>query len=84
MGFSFELAVNGATRTITIDPDELPMSFFEDLEEAQTTGRPTLIIRAVATACGLTNEERRALTVRQFKQLSEAIKEATNVPLASA
>lgn len=83
MAFSFAITVNGAERTITIDPDELPMSFFEDLEEAQATSRPTLIIRAVAAACGLTNEERRALTVRQFKQLSEAIKEATNVPLGS-
>ena len=84
MAFSFEISVGGAARHITIDPDELPMAFFEDLEEAQAQGKPTLIIRAVAAACGLTTEERRALTVRQFKQLSEAIKEATNVPLASA
>ena len=84
MAFSFEITLNGAARVVSVDPDDLPMAFFEDVEEAQATGKFTPIIKAYAGAFGLTSEERRALTVKQFRQLAEGIKAATNVPLASA
>jgi hypothetical protein len=84
MAFTFAITVGGAERVVTIDPDDLPLSFFEDIEEAQATGKFTPIIKAYGAAFGLTDAERRSLTVRQFKALAEGIKEATNVPLASA
>jgi hypothetical protein len=84
MAFSFEITLNGAARVVSIDPDDLPMAFFEDVEEAQASGKFSPIIKAYAGAFGLTTEERRALTVKQFKQLTEGIKQAVSVPLASA
>lgn len=84
MAFEVSITLNGEARVVTIDPDDLPLAFFEDVEAAQESGKFAPIIRAYGAALGLTEAERRALRVRDFKALTAAIAQAVNVPLASA
>ena len=81
------ITLHGAERAISIDPDELPLGFFEDAEEAQETGKFRPLIRAYGEMLGLTPAEMRVLTVRQFRAISEALRdagaEATAIPNAS-
>jgi hypothetical protein len=67
-----------------IDPDDLPLAFFDDLEEASATGKFQPLMRAYGEYLGLTRENMRKVTVRQFKVLLEAVKQAVEVPLANA
>jgi len=74
------------TRTITIDPDELTLGFNEDVQAAQESGKWSDLNQMTAEMLGLTHAEVRQITNRQFKQvmqaLAEASKEATTIPNA--
>lgn len=72
------------TKTVVIDPEELTLGFNEQLEEAQETKRWKAIIPVFAEFLGLTNDEVRAITNKQFVQMMKAVKdsteEATTIP----
>lgn len=83
-----EISVGGAARAVTIEPDDLPLGFFADVEEAQETGKFRPIMSAYGQMLGFTRDEMRALTVKQFRAIAQAVnsagKEAATVPNASA
>ena len=74
------------TREITIDPDEVPLGLLEDLETAQETKRWKDIRQAIGGFLGLTDEEFRAITSRQFIDIASALQgaigDATAIPNA--
>lgn len=82
------IEVGGASRPVTIDPDELPLGFFADIEEAQETGKFRPLMNAYGAMLGFTPAEMRALTVKQFRAVAQALgragKEAATVPNESA
>ncbi len=65
------------TRTITIDPDEVPLGFHEDVEAIDDKSRWKDLLQILADLLGLTHEEMRAVTNRQFREITTAIEEAT-------
>jgi hypothetical protein len=76
--------IGGGAREIAIDPDELSMGFFEDIEEAQETGKWRPIMRAYGELLGFTREEVRAMKAPQFMEtiraVTSAMQQATAVP----
>lgn len=82
------ITLNGAERAVAIDPDELPMGFFEDVEEAQDSKKIAPIMRAYGTMLGFTHDEVRSMTRKQFNDIARAVfaaaQEATAVPNESA
>lgn len=82
------ITINGAERVVTIEPDELPLGFFADVEEAQETGKFRPLMGAYGLMIGFTTAEMRQLTVRQFREISQAIaqagQQATALPNESA
>ena len=75
-------------REIVIDPDELSMGTLEDLETLGASNKWSDIRPIIVELLGLTNEEFRALTRKQFMQiamaLSGSVAEATAIPNAPA
>ena len=70
-------AGNPVTKTISIDSDNLSMGFLEDLEAAQETGKLRALMQAYETLLGLTHAEARQLTQRQFREIAEALRMAS-------
>jgi hypothetical protein len=68
----------------TIDPDALTLGFFEDLEAAQESGKWRDLIPAFASLLELDRATVRHLSVAQFRQIGEALKQAGSVPNESA
>ncbi len=66
----------GLSRIVQIDPEELTLGFLEDMEEAQANGKWSALIPVFATMLGLTRDELRNVTVRQFKAIGEALQAA--------
>ena len=73
----------GGPRPIAIDPEGLTLGFLEDLERAQETGKWRDMIPAIQGMLGLERAEARAITLRQWKQIGAALKEAADSPNAS-
>jgi len=75
-------------REIVIDPDELSMGTLEDLETMGSAAKWSDIRPVIVELLGLTTEEFRALTRKQFMQiaaaLSGSVAEATTIPNAPA
>lgn len=67
-------------REITIDGDEVPLGLLEDLETAQETRKWKDIRAAIGGFLGLTDEEFRAITIKQFLEISGAIQGAITIP----
>ena len=90
MAITFEITIGKgeatSTRTVTLDPDDLPLGFNEDFEAAQESGKWRDLIPVIADFLGLTRDETRAITNRQFKALAETISGAaaaqTDIPNA--
>jgi hypothetical protein len=83
--FTFGAGDKASTRQIAFDPEDITLGFLEDVEAAQDTGKWAPIRTAIAGLLGLTADESRQITMRQFKQLGEAIRvasEAQSVPKA--
>lgn len=72
------------TKTVTIDPDEITLGFQEDLEAAQESKRWKVLLPVFEELLGLTHDEARAITNKQFREMAtamqDATKEATTVP----
>ena len=64
-------------RTITVDTDDLTLGFLEDMQEAQDTGKWRPLNSAIASFLGLSHDEVRAITAKQFRQIAEALSGAT-------
>jgi hypothetical protein len=79
--------IGSGPREITINPKSFTLGFLEDIEEAEASGKKTPLFKLVGDLCGLTREERRALTPAQFNELTsvatEAIKAAQEAPKSS-
>lgn len=73
----FRINVGQGERTIDFDPENITFGFLEDMEEAQATNKWSALARAVGSLLGLTREEQRAITMRQFKQIAGALREST-------
>jgi hypothetical protein len=67
-------------REVTIDGDEVPLGLLEDLEVAQETRKWKDIRAAIGGFLGLTDDEFRAITIKQFLEISTAIQGATSIP----
>lgn len=63
-------------REIEIDPDDVPLGLLEDLETAQETRKWSDIRVAVGGFLGLSDEEFRAITSKQFIQIAQALQGA--------
>lgn len=68
---------NARMRQIVIDPDDLPLGFNEDLETATESNKWTELNKVLAEFLGLTHQEVRQITNRQFRELMAAIQEAS-------
>lgn len=76
--FTFGKGENAVTRQIAIDPEDMTLGFLEDMEAAQDTGKWTPIRNAFAELLGLSSDESRQITMRQFKALGEALRQASD------
>lgn len=79
MALELEISIgkDQPSRKIVIDPDELTLGFQEDLQEAQETGRWKVMNTCLAEMFGLTRDEIRSITNKQFKEISVALQAAT-------
>lgn len=67
------------TRVVEFDPEDITLGFLEDMDLIQAEGTPNknaLLRGAVADLLGLSREESRALTMRQFNEIGAALKAA--------
>lgn len=72
-----EVDIGQGPRRIEINPENITLGFLEDLEEAQTASRWAPIRTAVASLLGLTRDESRAITLRQFNEIGQALQSST-------
>ncbi len=83
--FTFGKGERATTRVVNFDPEDITLGFLEDVEAAQDTGKWGPIRNAIAGLLDLSPDESRQITMRQFKQIGEAIRvasEAQSVPKA--
>ena len=71
-----QIDMGNGPREIVIDPKVFTLGFIEDIEEIQASGKQTPMFHLVGDICGLTREERRALTMAQFAEITETVTEA--------
>lgn len=76
MQIQITVDIGQGPRTIGFDPEDITLGFLEDLEEAQTSNKWGPLSRALGSLLSLTREEQRAITMRQFKQIGEALRES--------
>jgi hypothetical protein len=76
MAFTLEIDIGQGPRKITIEPEDITLGFLEDMEEAQATSKWSPIRRAIGGLLGLSDPESRALTLKQFKAIGQALNAA--------
>lgn len=74
-------------RTLSIDPDDIPMQFYADIEEMQDSPRKmAAMLHTYAAAIGFTDEEIRQISRRDWKAIVDAVNgastDATTIPNA--
>ncbi len=74
-----EITIDGATKRCSFEPDDIPLLFLEAMDEAKWK----LVRESLAGMLGLTEEESRALTVRNLKQIGQGIKDSVTIPKAT-
>lgn len=65
-------------RTVSIDPDEIPMGVLEDLESLGDVKKWKDVRPIICGLLDLTTEEYRAMTRAQFAQIAQALNGAVN------
>jgi len=65
-------------REISLDPGDISMGLLEDLQSASSAGDMGSMKPIISELFGLTNEEYRALTIKQFIEIAAAIPRAVN------
>jgi hypothetical protein len=78
MAFTLEIDTGAGPRQIIIDPEDITLGFLEDMEEAQATNKYKPMRTALCSLLRLSAEEGRALTMRQFRQIGEALNQAAS------
>lgn len=78
-----QIAQDAEPRAIVIDPEDLTLGFLENLERAQESGKWRDMIPAIAEMFRLTVDESRAITLRQWRAMGAALKEAAESPNVS-
>lgn len=73
---------NAHEREIVIDPEQIPMGLLDDLQEAGDLREWKVVKPIIIELFGLTNDEYRALTARQFLDLASALTNAVGVATA--
>jgi hypothetical protein len=76
------VTINGQERQI--DTDDLTIGFYEDLEQAQASGKMRDFIPVLAGMLQISREEVREITLRQWKEIAESFSRAAAVPPTSA
>ena len=71
-----EIDIGSGPREVVIDPEDITLGFLEDMEEAQATNKYKPMRQALCSLLRLSNEEGRALTMRQFKLIGQALNDA--------
>ncbi len=74
-----EITIDGATKRCSFEPDDIPLLFLEAMDEAKWKE----VRLSLAGMLGLTEEESRALTVRNLKQIGQGIKDSVTIPKAT-
>lgn len=72
----FTVDIGKGPREIAVDPKKLKLSFYDDVEEAQETGKFRPLLRAYGQYLGFTRDEMREMTLEDFERVTQAIKEA--------
>lgn len=75
--FTFGKGEKATQKVVDFDPEDITLGFLEDIEEAQATGKWGPIRNAIADLLSLTHDESRQITMRQFKAIGDAIREAS-------
>ena len=70
---ALEIDIGEGARRVEIDPEDITLGFLEDLETAQDTGKWAPLRTALASLLKLSAAESRAITLRQFKQIGQAL-----------
>lgn len=73
---TFDIDIGAGPRHISIDPEDITLGFLEDIEEAQATNKWGPLRTAIASLLGLSRDESRAITLRQFKQIGAALQDS--------
>lgn len=76
MAITLEIDIGNGPRQVTIDPEDITLGFLEDMEEAQATNKYKPMRTALCSLLRLSDTEGRALTMRQFKQIGQALNDA--------
>ena len=76
------VTINGQERQI--DTDDLTIGFYEDLEQAQASGKMRDFIPVLAGMLQISREEVREITLRQWKEIAASFERAVAVPPTSA
>ena len=71
-------------RVYRVDTDDLTLGFYEDLERAQETGKMRDFIPVLSGMLGIEPASARAITLRQWRDIAEAMQTAATVPPTSA
>lgn len=76
------ITINETPRSV--DTDDLTLGFFEDLEQAQASGKMRDFLPVLMGLLGIEREEARQITLAQWRTIAESFKEAAAVPPTSA
>ena len=75
MKIEITVDIGQGARTIEFDPEDITLGFLEDLEEAQASNKWGPLRRAVGALLSLTDAESRAITMKQFRAIAEALRQ---------
>jgi hypothetical protein len=67
-----------------VDTDDLTLGFYEDLERAQETGKMRDFIPVLSGMLSIEPANARAITLRQWREIAEAMQAGAAVPPTSA
>ncbi len=71
----------GATREIVVDSDDITLGFQEDMQRFQESGKIAVFRSALQAFLGITEDEARALTARQIREIGTAMNAAGESPV---
>ena len=77
MAVKITIKIGTSERELLIDPDDIPMQFYADLEAAGDTKKMSAVMYAYAGAIGFTHEEIGQITRKDFNRIVAAINESS-------
>jgi len=76
------VTINGTERQI--DTDDLTIGFYEDLEQAQASGKMRDFIPVLAGMLQIDRAEVREITLKQWREIAASFERAVAVPPTNA